>query len=145
MRVIHFTHGATDPLKGFDAKGAHYVPLADGRGDTHLSCVHLESGATIEAPSLTHAAALLVVHGCITITRLNITTNINVHAGMGAVFDQEEPYAFRSDTGAIVLILESDELTAHARGISTPGRIAGETWPSDTVLTLRPQLQTNNE
>ena len=139
MRVIHFTHGATDPLKGFDAEGAHYVPLADGHGDTHLSCVHLESGATIEAPSLTHAAALLVVHGRITITRLHITTNINVHAGMGAVFDKEEPYAFRSDTGAIVLILESDELTAHARGISTPDRIAGATWPSDGDYVAHPE------
>jgi len=52
MRIIHFTLGATDPLKSFDAKGVHYVPLADGRGDTHLSCVHLEEGATINAPHL---------------------------------------------------------------------------------------------
>ena len=67
MRVIHFTHGATDPLTAFDSKGVRFVPLADGFGDSHVGCAHLDPGATIEAPSLTHAAALLVVHGSVTI------------------------------------------------------------------------------
>jgi hypothetical protein len=134
MNIIHFTHGATDPLKGFDAEGAHYVPLADGHGDTHLSCVHLESGATINAPSLTHAAALLVVHGRITITsgRGN-PRNVNIYAGMGAVFEPQEPYTFKSDPGAILLIVEVEQLLPHERGISNPERIAGQTWPSDVV------------
>jgi hypothetical protein len=68
MRVIHFTHGAADPLESSGAEGAHFLPLADGNGDTHVSCVHLRSGTTISAPSLTHAATLLIVHGRITIT-----------------------------------------------------------------------------
>jgi hypothetical protein len=34
MNIIHFTHGATDPLKGFYTQGAHYVRLAEGHGDT---------------------------------------------------------------------------------------------------------------
>jgi hypothetical protein len=61
-----------------------------------------------------------------------------VHAGMGAVFEPIEPYSVRSDTGAIVLILESSELTPHARGISSPERIAGQTWPSDALLRTNP-------
>ena len=32
-----------------------------------------------------------------------------------------------TDTGAIILIVESAELTAHRRGISSPRRIAGQT------------------
>jgi hypothetical protein len=40
MHVIHFTHSATDPLVSFDAEGVHFVPLADGKGDTHVSCAH---------------------------------------------------------------------------------------------------------
>jgi hypothetical protein len=67
MDVIHFTRAATDPLKGFDASGASFLPLADGQGDTHISCLHLEMGGKIEAPSITHAAALLIVHGRVTI------------------------------------------------------------------------------
>ena len=68
MRVIHFTHGATDPLKDFDATGASFLLLADGNGSSHLSCLHLETGAKVSSRSLTHAAALLCVHGRITIS-----------------------------------------------------------------------------
>ena len=135
MRIIHFTHGAADPLKNFDAKGAHYAPLADGDGDTHVSCVHLDPGATIHAPSLTHAAALLVVHGRIkVVSERGNTRNINIHAGMGAVVEPQEPYTFKSDLGAILLIVEAEQLLPHERGISNPERIAGQTWPGDAVL-----------
>jgi hypothetical protein len=63
LQTIHFTRGATDPLNSFGAKGARFLPLADGDGDTHVSCLYLEEGARIAWPSRTHAAALLVVHG----------------------------------------------------------------------------------
>jgi hypothetical protein len=52
---------------------------------------------------------------------------------MGAVFEQNEPYTLKADTDAILLLVESQELTAHARGISTPQRIEGATWPSDSL------------
>jgi hypothetical protein len=53
---------------------------------------------------------------------------------MGAVFSPNEPYNLNSDTGAIILIVESQKLTAHARTISSPQRIEGATWPSDNVI-----------
>jgi hypothetical protein len=109
------------------------VPLADGGGDTHVSCLQLEQGRRITAPSITHAAALLVVHGRITITT-NLDARINIPGGMGAVFERHEPYTIESDTAAIVLIVEAAELTADACGMSTPQRIAGATWPSDVIL-----------
>jgi len=130
MDVIHFTHGATDPLHQLRTTGAHFVPLADGTGDTHVSCLHLEKGGRITAPSITHAATLLVVHGRITITT-QLGARIRFSGGMGAVFDRHEPYTLEADTTAILLIVEADELKAHPRGISTPLRIAGATWPSD--------------
>jgi hypothetical protein len=83
MRVIHFTQGATDPLRQFRATGAHFVPLADGSGDTHVSCLHLEKGGRITAPSITHAAALLIVHGRITITS-HLDARIQFSGGTGA-------------------------------------------------------------
>jgi hypothetical protein len=135
MKVIHFTSGATDPLKGFGAIGASFLPLADGHGETHVSCVYLRSGATICAPSLTQAATLLVVHGRMTITSEHgEPRNTDIHSGMGVVVAREEPYSFKSDSGAILLIVESQELTAHAHAISTPQRIEGATWPSDSVI-----------
>jgi hypothetical protein len=135
MQIIHFTRGATDPLKGCGATGAGFLPLADGNGNTHISCLHLETDAKISSPSLTHAAALLVFHGCIAVT--TTAAKIDIHAGMGAIVEKNESYSITSDSGAILLIIESQELTADARAISTPQRIAGATWPSDSLLHAR--------
>jgi hypothetical protein len=107
-----------------------FLPLADSASESHLSCAHLNPGATIDAPSLTHSAALLAVHGRVIITSQDPFLKIQVHAG-----NKGEPYSLLSETGAILLILESDELAAHPRGISNRERIAGATWPSDTALT----------
>jgi hypothetical protein len=67
----------------------------------------------------------------------DIGARIKFSAGMGAVFNPNEPYTLKSDTGAIILIVESQELTAHTRAISTPQRIEGATWPSDSLLSAR--------
>jgi redox-sensitive bicupin YhaK (pirin superfamily) len=138
MDVIHFTKRAADPLKAFGAAAAapavSFLPLADGEGDTHISCLHLEMGGKIEAPSITHAAALLVVHGRLTIETPTPQIRIDLHAGSGCIVEEDEAYSLKSEEGAILLIVESKELTAHARAISTPQRIAGATWPSDTLL-----------
>ncbi len=132
MDVIHFTHAAADPLKGFDASGASFLPLADGQGDTHISCLHLEMGGKVEAPSIPHAAALLVVHGRVTIES-DIGARIKFSGGMGAVFSPNEPYTLKPETAAILLLVECQELTAHARAISTLQRIEGATWLSDSL------------
>jgi hypothetical protein len=131
MNIIHFTRNAADPLNSAGEKGANFLPVADGHGDTHISCVHLDSGAAINASSLTHAATLLIVHGRITITsERGQPRNTDIHAGMGIAVDREESYSFKSDSGAILLIVESDHLLAHERAISTPGCIAGASWPT---------------
>jgi redox-sensitive bicupin YhaK (pirin superfamily) len=134
MDVIHFTRGATDPLQDAGTRGAHFLPLADGEGDAHIGCVHLEPGATIESPSLTHAAALLVVHGRITVTAHAAGGIAWLSGGMGCVLKRDEAYSLESLVGAIVLIVEAHSLSAHLRGISTPQRISGQTWPSDALI-----------
>jgi len=64
MHIIHFTSGATDPLTAFAATtGARFLALMEGQGDSHISCLHLNSNASIHSPSIEHAAALLCVHG----------------------------------------------------------------------------------
>jgi hypothetical protein len=132
MQIIHFTQAAADLLTAFDATGALFLPLMEGQGNSHVSCLHLDSNARIPSPSVTHAAALLVVHGRITVTTRSPTIRIEIHAGMGSVVDAGEMYSIESATGAIVIIIEADSLIAHERGISTP-RIAGARWPGDSV------------
>ena len=132
MKVIRFTQPAADRLEAFDAAGAYFLPLADGQGDTHISCLHLEMDGKVESPSLSHATALLIVHGRVTIEQ-SPGPRIHFSGGMGAVFSPNEPYTLSTDTGAILLIIEAQQLTAHARAISTPQRIEGATWPSDSL------------
>jgi redox-sensitive bicupin YhaK (pirin superfamily) len=134
MDVIHFTLGATDLMLFPRTRGAHFVPLADGGGNAHIGCVHLEPGATVESPSLTHAAALLVVHGRIEVTADASGKIAWLSGGMGCVLKRDEAYSLQSEPGAIVLVVEADTLAAHPRGISTPERINGQTWPSDALI-----------
>ena len=105
-----------------------FLPLAEGRGDSHLGCAHLDPGATVAAPSLTHAVTLLVVQGRVTLRTVKPPNRFDLSAGAGAILQKDESYSLDSDIGAILLILETDELAAHPRGISSPDRIAGQTW-----------------
>jgi hypothetical protein len=139
MRVIHFTKAAADPLKSFDcapaaASAVSFLPLADGNGNSHISCLHLERNAKVSSPSLTHAAALLAVHGRIIVETPTPQIRIDIHAGSGCIVEKDEAYSLMSEQGAILLIVESLKLTAHARAISTPQRIIGARWPSDSVV-----------
>ena len=136
MQIIHFTQAAADPLKGSDATNAtavSFLPLALGYGKTHISCVHIERNASMPSPATNHAAALLVVHGRITVETPTPQIRIDLHAGSGCIVEEDEAYSLNSEEGAILLIVESQELTAHARAVSTPQRIAGATWPADRV------------
>jgi hypothetical protein len=133
MQIIHFTQAAADPLTSFDATGASsavtFLPLALGHGKTDISCVHIERNASIPSPATNHAAALLVVHGRITVETTTPQIRIDIHAGMGAILKKDEAYSLHSEEGAILVIVQSLKLTAHARAMSTPQRIAGATWP----------------
>jgi hypothetical protein len=138
MRVIHFTQGATDPLWN-TASGARYVPLADGFGTTHLSCLHLEPRAKIPEAPAGAATALLLVHGYgVLWTHHPSELRIDISPGMGFVFEAGARYSLQSRTGMIYLLVEATTLQATAAGISTPDRIRGQLWPGETTADLTP-------
>jgi hypothetical protein len=93
MNIIHFSRGATDPLTSFGARAASFFPLLDSEGNSHVSRLHLDSNAAIDSPSLTHATALLVVHGRITVTMQMPRLRMDIHSGMGCVLDPNEAQA----------------------------------------------------
>jgi hypothetical protein len=128
VQVIHFTRAAADPYRSPGLPPGFFVPLADGGGDTHVACLHLDPGAAIDAP-VTHGCALLVVHGEIYLTLKSTGANIRLQSGMGAVLERGEGYSLLAAQIAIAVIVEAQTLKAHERGISTPQRIAGATWP----------------
>jgi len=91
MNVIHFTKRAADPLTSFSSAGASFLPLADGNGNSHISCLHLERNAKVSSPSLTHAAALLVVDGRLTVETPTPQLRIDLHAGSGCIAKKTKP------------------------------------------------------
>jgi hypothetical protein len=131
MQVIHFTEGATDPLQGFGAQRAKFVPLADGTGDTHVSCLYLDAGAQIPGPPCTHDCTLLIVHGQVIFRGEGGVPRLDLSPGVGLVMKAGQHYTLKSAKGGIALLIESDSLAANARGISTPDRIMGQRWPGE--------------
>jgi redox-sensitive bicupin YhaK (pirin superfamily) len=106
--VIHFTEGATDPLQGFGAQRVRFVPLADGGGDTHVSCLYLDAGAQIRQPPSTHDCALLIVHGQVVVGGEGRAPRLDLSPGVGLVMKAGEHYMLESSRGGIVLLFESD-------------------------------------
>jgi hypothetical protein len=131
MQAIHFTEGATDPLLAFGSERVQFVPLADGSGDTHGSCLYLDAGAQIAQPPSTHDCALLIVHGQMIFAGERGVPRLDLSPGVGLVMKAGERYTLESAKGGIVLLIESDSLTANERGISTPERIMGQLWPGE--------------
>jgi hypothetical protein len=134
MDVIHFTHGATDSLFMADVR---FVPLLEGSGNSHIGCAHFQPGDWMRGPAIGHAGAGLVVHGRVAVTLQASGALIHLYAAMGGVFSPGEACVMRAETVCIVLIVEAAEFSAHDCGISHPLRIAGQTWPSDQLLTGR--------
>jgi hypothetical protein len=130
MQIIHFTEGATDRLEGFQARHVRSVPLADGSGDTRLTCFHLSPKAHILDPPITHSNALLVVSGRVTVLFLN-GGRAFLSAGVGVVIDAGDRYSIESEKGAIIIAVECKELTPTECAISTPERIMGQRWPGE--------------
>ena len=130
MQVIHFTEGATDPLKGFGAQSVRFVSLAAGGGDTHLSCLYVDAGARIDQPSTSHDCASLLVHGQ-GIFAGEFGLRLDLSAGVGLVLKAGERYRLESARGGILLLVESAVLAATKRGLSTPSRIMGQRWPGE--------------
>lgn len=137
MRVIHFTHGATDPLWN-PASGARQVALADGYGVTHVSCLHLEPRARIPEAPTGAATALLPVYGYgVLWTHHPHEMRLNISPGAGYIFEAGCRYSLESRTAMICLLVESTTLEATDAGISTPERIMGQLWPGERAADLR--------
>lgn len=143
MRVIHFTEGATDPVQGFCAHGVRVVPLADGAGqdETYLSCLHFDPGGWIADPPVVRDTAILVVSGKVVLIGIEpVDMRLDLSPGVGITLNADEAYRMKSDTGAIILVVEAERLEATRGGISTPERIMGQLWPGESMPRRRAWL-----
>jgi hypothetical protein len=127
LDVIHFTKGATDPLEGFRAHGVRAVMLADGGGadETYVSCLHFEPGGWVVDPPMGRDSAILAVQGEVILHEARYGMRLDLSPGVGVVMNADVRYRLESETGGILLIVESERLEATECGISTPERILG--------------------
>jgi hypothetical protein len=129
MHVIHFTEGATDPLKQFFARGARFVPLADGFGDYHISCLHLTAAGRIPKLPMTQDCTLLIVQGDLVFESSEPSCRLELSAGVGVVLEAGEQIGLESRKGGILILVQGHAMEAHECGVSTPQRIAAPRWP----------------
>jgi len=129
MRIIHFTPGSLDPENVRRRDTVASMPLANGRGQLELSCLYLSPGGQIAVASARHAQLLSIVNGKVGATFPN-GMRLNPSAGMGLLLEEGEGCRLASATGAVVLVLEADQLSADPCGISTPERVMGQQWPN---------------
>jgi hypothetical protein len=120
MIVIHFTRGAADPLTAFGATDARFLPLAEA----------LDSNAIIVSPSVTHATALLIVYGRITVTtqplKVGSTSKLYGlrHRKRGTL---QPEFGTGSHPAHRWVLTPYRPRTRHPH----PDRIGGATWPVD--------------
>jgi hypothetical protein len=88
-----------------------------------MDIIHFTLGAADHLDS--HQAT---ARGRITVTTFHTPMRIDILGGMGCLLAKDEPYSLTSDRGAILLIVESDQLIAHE-----PGANCGAKWPGDNV------------
>ena len=47
MRLVHFDRDRAEPIARFESVNASSVRLADGTGEAHVFCIHVEPGGSI--------------------------------------------------------------------------------------------------
>ena len=128
VQIVHFTEKAADPL--MLGRGARFVPLADGTGASHVTCLHLAPGARIPKWPLPQDCTVLAVHGEATATTPR-GTPVPLAGGVGVLLKAGKPWALESRKGAILILVECDELEAHPSGLSSAVRVHGSLWPDN--------------
>ncbi len=129
MDILHFTPGSLDPDNVRRRGTVAHLPLASGDGDFELSCLYLSPGGQIAVAPAQHAQLLLVVNGR-TEARFPNGLLLKPSSGVGVLLQEGEGCQLTSATGAVVLTIEADQLTADPCGISSPDRVMGQLWPS---------------
>ena len=120
------------------------MPLADGAGhdETYLSCLHFEPGGWIADPPVVRDTAILVVSGKVVLIGIEpVDMRLDLSPGVGITLNADEAYRMKSDTGAIVLVVEAERLEPTRGGISTPERIMGQLWPGEACHGAGPALR----
>lgn len=131
MDIVHFTPGTLDFDKPRPDGTAAIMPLAGGKGEIQISCLHQSAGGRISVPPSNHSQLIMTVHG---IAKSTFPTGFGprIFAGMGMLLHPGETCQLDSEQGAVIIAVEATTLEADLCGISMPERVAGQQWPMFT-------------
>ena len=109
MRIVEFLRETAQPITLFDSSGAFSVRLADGSGQAHVYCVHVEPGGCIGAHNAGFGQLFLVVAGAGWAAGAD-GVRVALRAGQGAFFERGELHSKGSDEGMTVIMVQVGEL-----------------------------------
>jgi hypothetical protein len=129
MDVVHFTPDALAYDKPQAGATAVIMPLAAGKGEIEISCLHLSAGGRFSVPPSNHSQLIMTVNG---IAKSTFPTGFGpiIFAGMGILLHPGETCQLESEEGAVIIAVEATKLEADLCGISMPERVAEQQWPS---------------
>jgi hypothetical protein len=129
MDILHLTPGSLDPENVRRHGTAAHMPLASGSGEFDISCLYLPPGGQIAVPPARHAQLLLVVNGKFEATFPH-GLRLEPSAGVGILLKAGESCQLESMTGAVLIMIEAQQIEADPCGSSIPQRVMGQQWPS---------------
>jgi quercetin dioxygenase-like cupin family protein len=109
VRIVEFRREAAQPITLFDSSGAFSVALADGNGEAHVYCVHIEPGGCIGAHDAGFGQLFLVVQGSGWAAGAD-GARVALRAGQGALFERGERHSKGSDEGMTVIMVQVGDL-----------------------------------
>lgn len=109
MKRFDFSRGKAEAITRFESSGVSSVALGHGTGASHAYCLYYEPGGVIGEHPTGFCQLFLVLQGTAWVAgedgeRLNLT------AGQGAFFESGELHSKGSDTGAVVIMMQADEM-----------------------------------
>jgi quercetin dioxygenase-like cupin family protein len=109
MRTVRFTRDQAQAITRFDSRGAFSVALANGAGEAHVYCVHLEPGGCIGEHVAGYCQLFLVVQGSGGAAGAD-GVRVALSAGDGVLIERGERHSKGSEPGMTALMLQVTEL-----------------------------------
>lgn len=109
MRTLRFNRDLAQPITLFDSTGAFSVPLADGSGEAHVYCVHMDAGGCIGEHPAGFSQLFLVVQGSGWAAGAD-GVRVPLPSGHGALIERGERHSKGSEDGMTAIMVQVAEL-----------------------------------
>ena len=110
MQLLNFRPEQAHPITEYGSRHAWAVALANGRGEAHVYCVHLDAGGEIGAHEAGFDQLFLVVEGSGWVSGSDGERRL-VGQGAGALIARGEVHAKGTTSGLTAIMVQLAEVT----------------------------------